>query len=110
MTQKIINLNSRTFVLAYDFATLCEVEAQTDGQPNIGDTSVSNLTLIIWCALKTHNDDVPSLQDFRKNLSLAEFKACNDILAPLIKEFYDIPTVAETHVPESKGESDPKND
>lgn len=98
--------------VAFDFATICEYEDVSGKMFNPAELSTKAIVELIYCAVSTHNDDAPKLNDFRKMMSFDEYQEANKVLGDQLADFYHISVVAESHVsePEQPEEGDsPKN-
>lgn len=93
MIQKeVIILGGKKFRLAFNFATICKIEEMT-GQPfdvsTLSETrKTSDFLTLIWAALSANNIDFLLFDDFARELSVEDYKVCNEYIAVLLSEFY----------------------
>lgn len=110
MTQKEITISGKIYILAFNFATVIQIE-ETTGKPfdlsTLETKRTSELLSLIWSAIKSNNPACPTFDDFARQLSVDEFKQCNEAIAPLIGEFFGVHLPGENKPSDEEEHQDP---
>lgn len=104
MKERKIKIGGKDYSCAFDFATLCEYEDVTGGMFKPAGLTTKAVSDLIYAAVAAHNDDVPAIEDFRKEMTFGEYQEANNVLGSQMAEFYHISDIAEGHVNEPVSE------
>lgn len=100
-----IEINGHAYEIQFDFSVVCEVEELLNAPLNLSDYSRQSVQLaVMYACLKSFNAVPWTFSEFKHTIKPSEYAAAAKAVTDAMLEFYHVPEVAESHVPEETSE------